>query len=206
VRGSLLDPDLGRTPVESVELSCNQPSSRPEVSVKVRTALPVALSAVMVAGAFAPALAAPKPKPKPRPITASYTVQGKPVPIPLVGFGPSAAVEGSDSCTDARLEGVSMTTRTIKTVGAGTLVVDVTKFAGDWDITVTDGAGEILGIGEGTTTGGEVPVAGGGNGSIGLDNHEHVDVKLKKASTLNIAVCNYLGGPSANVKYTYTYK
>jgi hypothetical protein len=170
--------------------------------MKVRTAVPVALTAVVVAGALAPAVAASKPKP----ITASYVAQGKPVPVPLVGLDQTASVEGANSCTDPRLEGISITTKTIKTTGPGTLKVGLAGFAGDWDITVTDGDGEVVGIGEGTTTGGEIPVIGGGNGSLGTNNVEKAEMKLKKAATLHIAVCNFLGGPTANASYTFTYK
>jgi hypothetical protein len=168
--------------------------------MKVRTAVPVALSVVVAAGALSPAMAATKAKPKP--ITASYVAEGIPVPSPLVG----EPVEPADSCTNPDLEGVSTTTKTIKTVGAGTLDVQLTGFAGDWDITILDGDDETLAVGSGTTTGGEVPVAGGGNGSLGSDNTEKATLKVRKASTLKIAVCNYAGGPSANAKYTFTYK
>lgn len=169
--------------------------------MKVRTALPVALSLVVCAGALAPALAAPKAKPKP--ITETYAMQLAPIPLPLVGV---EGVDGTNSCADPAFEGISTLTKTIKTTGAGTLVVDVTGFAGDWDITVTNDKGSVLGIGAGTTTGGEAPVVGGGNGSIGTDNVEKLELKVKKASTLNIAVCNFLGGPDATGKYTFTYK
>jgi hypothetical protein len=167
--------------------------------VKVRSSAPVALCLVVAAGALAPAVA----KGTRAPITASYTAQGIPVPSPVVG---DPVPEDPNSCTNPDLEGVSTTTKTITTKGAGTLVVGLTGFAGDWDITVTDGDGELVGEGEGTTTGGEVPVAGGGNGSIGADNVEKLEVKLKKAATLHIGVCNYLGGPTADAKYTFTYK
>jgi hypothetical protein len=167
--------------------------------VKVRTAVPVALSLVVAGGVLAPAVAAPA---KPKPITASYAVEGIPVPSPLLG----EPVEPANSCTNPDLEGVSTTTRTIKTTGAGELVVELTGFAGDWDITVLDGDDEVVAEGAGTTTGGEVPVVGGGNGSLGTDNTEKASVKLRKASTLKIAVCNYLGGQTANAKYTFTYK
>ena len=166
--------------------------------MKVRTAVPVALSALVAAGALAPAVAAPA---KPKPITATYEVSGMPVPAPLV-----TGVDGDNSCANPDLEGVSTTTKTITTKGPGTLVVGLTGFAGDWDITVTDADDEVIAVGAGTTTGGEVPVVGGGNGSLGADNVEKAEVKLKKAATLNISVCNYAGGPSATAKYTFTYK
>ncbi|MBK5306356.1 MAG: hypothetical protein JJD92_06675 [Frankiaceae bacterium] len=168
--------------------------------MKIRHTLPVALTLVVAGGSLAPALAA---KAKPKPITASYVAEGVPVPSPLLG---PPAPEDANSCINPDLEGVSTTTKTIKTTGAGTLVVGLTGFAGDWDITVVDGDGDVLGVGEGTTTGGEVPVVGGGNGSLGADNTEKLELKLKRAATLTIGVCNFLGGPSANAKYTFTYK
>jgi hypothetical protein len=149
-----------------------------------RQALPVALTLVVAAGALAPAVAGPKPKP----ITESYSVQGAPVPLPLT--------EGN-SCTDPDLEGVSITTKTIKTVGAGTLQVDVTKFSGDWDITVLDDKGNVLGVGSGTAT----PTALTETGVA-----EELVLKTKKAMILNIAVCNFLGSLTAEAKYTFTYK
>jgi hypothetical protein len=166
--------------------------------VNTRRALPVALSLVVAAGALAPAFAAPA---KPKPITESYVAEGLPVPAPLL-----TGVDGDNSCVNPDLEGVSTTTKTIKTTGPGTLQVDLTGFAGDWDITVTNDKGAVLGTGAGTTTGGEVPVIGGGNGSLGTDNKETLTLKTKKGMTLNIGVCNFLGGETANAKYTFTYR
>jgi hypothetical protein len=156
----------------------------------VRKALPVALSLVVAAGALAPALAAPA---KPKPISEEYAVEGAPVPVPLAGID---GVDGTNSCTDPALEGVSTTTKTIKTKGAGSLVVDVTDFDGDWDITITDDKGNVLGVGSGTAT----PTA------LATPADEKAVIKTKKAMTLNIAVCNFLGSPTANAKYVFTYK
>jgi hypothetical protein len=167
--------------------------------VKVRSTAPVALCLVVAAGALAPAMA----KGTPAPITESYAVEGVPVPSPLLG---DPVPEDANSCINPDLEGISTTTKTITTKGAGTLVVGLTGFAGDWDITVLDADGELVGEGAGTTTGGEIPVVGGGNGSLGADNTEKLEVRLKKAATLRIGVCNYLGGPTANATYTFTYK
>lgn len=159
--------------------------------MKVRKALPVALSLVVAGGALAPALAAPA---KPKPITESYSMEHIPVPLPLVG---EEDVDGTNSCTDPAFEGISTTTKTIKTKGAGTLQVDVTEFDGDWDITVLDDKGNVLGVGAGTST----PTALAASGVA-----EKLVVKTKKAMTLNIAVCNFLGSPTAEGKYTFTYK
>ena len=158
--------------------------------MKVRKALPVALSLVVAGGALAPALAAPA---KPKPITESYSMEHAPIPLPLVG---EEGVDGANSCTNPAFEGISTTTKTIKTTGAGTLQVDVTNFDGDWDITVLDDKGNVLGVGAGPST----PTA------LATPADEKLVVKTKKAMTLNIAVCNFLGGPTADAKYTFTYK
>lgn len=158
----------------------------------MRKALPVALVAVVAAGAFAPALAAPA---KPKPITASYAVTGVPVPLPLVGETP---VETASSCMDPALEGVSTTTRTITPTGPGTLQVTLTGFAGDWDITLLSAKGEVLAEGFGTVT--------GETSSLGAANTEKLVAKVKKGQPLQIAVCNFAGGPSAEASFTYTYK
>jgi len=159
--------------------------------VSIRKAIPVALTLVVAAGALAPALAAPKAKPKP--ITASYALELAPAPTPLAG---APLPEDASSCINDRLEGISTDTREVKTVDAGVLTVKVTGFAGDWDITVRDGA-KVLGIGAGTTT--------GDPSSLGAANTETISVKTRKATTLRLGVCNFLGGPAANVTYTFTY-
>lgn len=158
----------------------------------MRKALALTAVAVVAAGSFAPAVAAPKPKPKP--ITASYSVTGAPIPLPLTGSTP---VEDASSCMNPEFEGVSTTTKTIKTVGAGTLTVDVAGFTGDWDITIMNDKREMVAAGDGSAT----PTALTTPGVT-----EKAVVKFKKASTILIAVCNFLGSPSANVKYAYVYK
>lgn len=159
--------------------------------MKIRTALPVALAAVVAAGALAPALAAP---PKPKPITEEWSMQHAPIPLPLVGID---GVDGTNSCADPAFEGISTTTKTIKTKGAGTLAVTLTDFDGDWDITVMDDKGKVLATGAGTTT----PTALTATGAT-----EKAVVKTKKAMTLVVASCNFLGGPTAEGKLVFTYK
>ena len=153
--------------------------------MNTRQALPLALSLVVAAGGLAPALAAP---PKPKPITAEYDVTGLPWMNPPTG----------PACSDANVEGISRTTRTIKPTGAGTLEVTVTKFRGDWDTSVQNDKGVVLAGGSGTNT--------GETGSLAADGTEKVVYKTKKGMTLNIAVCNFLGSPTAHVKYVFTYK
>ena len=162
--------------------------------MNVRTALPLSAALVVAAGALAPALAA-----APKPVTVEWDMtEHLPVPSPV-----ATGIDGDNSCADPALEGISTTTQTLKTTGAGTLVVDLTAFAGDWDVTVTDDKGRVLGIGSGTTTGGE---ATGEDGSLGTENAEKATVKTTKAMTLVVRACNYLGGPDAHGKAVFTYK
>ena len=141
----------------------------------------IAAAGLVAVGAYAPATAATKTKP----ISMEYDVQGLPNPQPL----PSGT-----SCLDAEYEGISRTTKTIKTTGKGVLSVTVDGFSGDWDITLMDKDGEELASGEGTTTGGGAPA------TAGVDT---LVQKFKKADTFQVAVCNFAGSPSAHVKLTY---
>lgn len=157
----------------------------------VRKALPVALTLVVAAGALAPALAGPA---KPKPITEEYSLEHAPVPLPLVGID---GVDGTNSCADPHFEGISTTTKTIKPTGAGTLTVDVKNFTGDWDITILDGKGNVLGVGAGTATPTALTTPGAAEKAV---------IKIKKATVLNIAVCNFFGSLTADAKYTFVYK
>ena len=154
--------------------------------MKIRTALPVALVAVVAAGALAPALAAPPKKPKP--IVEEYDVQGTPWVNPPTG----------PPCSDATMEGASRTSRTFKAPAAGTLQVTVTAFRGDWDTSIQNEAGAVLAAGSGSDTGDTT--------SIAADGLEQATLKIKKATTLKVAACNFLGSPTAHVKYVFTYK
>lgn len=149
--------------------------------MQVRRVAAVASLALLAAGAYAPATAAAKKKP----VTKSYDMQLLPVPDPPSGT----------SCTRSELEGISMHTETLKTTGAGTLSVKVNGFSGDWDITVY-GPDGLEGAGTGTST----PNA---SATPGEDTYTQ---KFKKATSLEIRICNFGGTPSAHGQYTFTYK
>lgn len=151
--------------------------------MQVRRVATLAAIAVLAAGAYAPATAAAKKKP----ITKSYSMQLLPVPDPPAG---------SPSCARPELEGISMRTEKLTTPGPGTLTVKVNGFAGDWDITVY-GPDGLEGVGDGTSTGGGAPA------TAGEDTYTQ---KFKKATTLEIRICNFAGSPSANGQYTFVPK
>lgn len=150
--------------------------------MQVRRVAAVATLAVLAAGAYAPALAAPKK------ISKSYDMQLLPVPDP-----PS----GTPSCARPQLEGISIHSEKLKTTGPGVLKVKVNGFAGDWDITVYTGDGELEGVGDGTSTGGGAPATAG---------EDVFELKLKKAASLTISICNFAGTPKAHGEYVFTSK
>ena len=147
--------------------------------MRVRRAVPLAILVLAVGAVNAQAA----PKKKPKPIVKSYTVTGK-VPHPNPPTGPS--------CSES--PAVSEHRETIKPTGPGKLVVEVRGFTGDWDIGVFDKNGTNLAQGGGADTPNNetAPV-------------ETLSFKNKKAQPLSIDVCNFLGSPNANVKFTYTY-
>ncbi len=146
--------------------------------------VPVIAIGLAVASAVAPATAAPK---KPKTITKSYTMQLLPLPLPPSG----------DTCQPADgAEGVTKHTETLKAPAAGSLVVEIKGFSGDWDITVLNSAGKTMATGGPTVTGGGAPA---------MNATETLKLKLKKAQTVSIVSCNFLGTPDASGKFTFTY-
>lgn len=147
--------------------------------MQIRRVATVAALAVLVAGAYAPATAGPKKKP----ISKTYDLELMPL-----------WTDAMAACANPEFEGISVDTQTIKPTGPGFLSVKVTGYTGDWDISVKDASGTEIAKGSGNDT----PNAGAGT--------ETIDLKFKKAEPLQIAICNFLGTPSATASYTYTYK
>jgi hypothetical protein len=144
------------------------------------------LGTLAVAGVAATATLAPAASAAPKTISKSYTVTA-PVPVPL-------PAQGTPTCIDG-VEGLSKRTETLKAPAAGTLKVELTGFQGDWDITIFDDKNKPLVAGGGTST---------PNTNTGA-NKDTATYKAKKAMTLKIVTCNFVGSPTANAKYVYTY-
>jgi type 1 fimbria pilin len=148
--------------------------------MRVRTAAPIALAVLVAVGPAAHAA------PKKKPITKTYDLT----------LAPAPDASTSSSCSSAALqEGGNMDTETIKVTGAGKLSVKITGFTGDWDMAVLSSSGSMLTEGAGTST----PNTDTNPGE------ETLKYKSKKAQTLALRVCNFLGTPQATVTYTYTY-
>ena len=147
----------------------------PNTYCMTRTPAFALLVAVGLASAAAPSIAAPK-----KPITKTYTATA-PVPFP----GSDAAGNG---CRDGQ-EGLQKHTHVFSAPAPGKLVVEMTGFQGDWDLAVLNGKGALMGE----------------SGALPGTTLEKVTVKIKKAEKISIVACNYLGTPSSEVKYVFTF-
>ena len=145
--------------------------------MKLRRIVPLAAVAVLAAGAFLPAQAAPK-------FAGSYKVTLMPDP------SPNAFHTGLSMGNCFNLNPGAVDRHVLKVPGKGklTIVLDSPDPTGtgntDWDMYVTDAAGESLAEGTGGTS------------------HEEVVIKFKKAETINVAVCNLAGAPDGTVTYS----
>ena len=146
--------------------------------MRTRTALAASLTLVVAAGALSPALAAPKPKP----VTKSYTATAFP-PDP----SHAAVTTGICNTTNPTSQHNEPFTVPFK----GTLVVDMSGFAGDWDLALYSGSSLVAQSAQDLTADPQTP--------------EKITIKLKKVGQkLSIRACNFAGGPTANVKYVHT--
>ena len=140
-----------------------------------RTAV-LTLAVLAAATVAAPgAVAAP-----PKPITKTYTATA-PVPDPTNVAG------GYTVC--AQNVPQSFHIEEFKVPAAGTLKVELTEYQVDWDLLLMDGKGKEL----------------GSSGSGGVGEPEVAQVKFKKAGVVQIVACNWSGGPTGTVTYTFTY-
>lgn len=107
-------------------------------------------------------------------------------PKPMTGaYTASAPVPGAPDC-DGLAPG-SLHTMAIKVPSAGRFTADLTGFAGDWDFFLKANGSELS-----ASTGSFDAMV------------ETVTAKLKKATTVNIVSCNWAGGPTGSVKWTFT--
>jgi hypothetical protein len=147
--------------------------------MRTRTALVLSLSLVAAAGSASPALAGKKPAPVKKEYTASANVPG--------GVGSQA---DSVICSDTVAP--SVFDATFKAPFAGRLNVKQDGFQGDWDLAlVQDGANSAESAQDMTSTDVSRP-------------EEVSGFKLKKGEEVTIRSCNFVGGPTAHVAYTFT--
>ena len=126
-------------------------------------------------------VAAPGALAAPKPVTKTYTATA-PTPDPT-------NVAGGYTVCAQNVPG-SFHIEPFKVPGAGTLKIELKKYQVDWDLLLMDGKGKEL--------------ASSGSGGVG--EPEVVQIKIKKPGPVSIVACNWSGGPTAKVKYTFTYK
>lgn len=148
--------------------------------MKTTAAVTLAVVALGVAS-MSPAIGAPK-----KTITKSYTATA-PLPDPTNAAGGAYSVCAQNVPDSFQAD-------QFKIPAAGTLKVEVSGYIGDWDALLMD-ADKAEAAASGS--GGYPPVAGG---------PEVMELRFKKAQTVTIVACNWSGGPTANVKATFTYK
>jgi hypothetical protein len=143
--------------------------------MRTRTALAASLVLVAGVGSLAPAFAGTKT------VTKSYTASAFPP-------GGVASQATSTICSDA-VPG-STFDATFKAPFKGRLTVDQTGFQGDWDLTLVQDGSNSAESAQDMTADPQTP--------------EHIDgFKMKKGEEVTIRSCNFAGGPTASVKYSF---
>ncbi|HVF21122.1 MAG TPA: PPC domain-containing protein [Mycobacteriales bacterium] len=137
------------------------------------------LSAMPVVAGMA--LAAP-----PKPLTKTYTATA---PLP----DPTNQVTGAHQVCEMAVP-QSFHVEKFDAPAPGTLKVEINGFVGDWDLLIQDPKGADVAAAIQTDT--STPAA---------DDGDSTSVKVKKAGSYKIIACNWVGGPSAKVKYTFTF-
>jgi hypothetical protein len=145
--------------------------------MRTRTAVLTAFAVVCAGGAVSPVVAAPKPKPVKKEYTASATPGGP------------ASLANSTIC-DSTIPGSTYDVD-FKAPFAGRLTVKQDGFQGDWDLAlVQDGGNAAQSAQDATDT--------------NVSRPETVEgYKLKKGESITIRSCNWAGGPTAHVAYSF---
>lgn len=136
-------------------------------------------AALTLAALAATSVAAPAALAAPKPITKTYTATA-PVPDPT-------NLAGGYSVCAQNVPG-SFHVEPFKVPGAGTLKIELKDYQIDWDLLLMDGKGKEL----------------ASSGSGGLGEPEVVSLRIKKPTAVQIVACNWAGGPTGTVTYTFT--
>lgn len=133
----------------------------------VLTVLPLALVGVVAA---TPGTAAPKET------TGKFTAAGSPDPSATAG----EVCQGLNPASRFEVP--------LKITSPSKFTVEISGYAGDWDLTVESKTGAILGSSAGFVEA----------------TKETITLKIKKATEIVVVACNFSGGPTANGTYKIT--
>lgn len=114
--------------------------------------------------------------PTPKPITKTYTASATPDPTPIAGEVCQPTIPSARHTTP------------FKVPAAGTLAITI-KMDLDWALGLRTKSGSTLASSDGPNP----------------TDAESIQVKFKKAQDVLIDACNFAGGPTAQVTYTFTY-
>ena len=114
--------------------------------------------------------------PTPKPIEKTYTASATPDPTPILGEICQPTVPSARHTTP------------FKVPAAGTLAITI-KMQGDWALGLRTKSGSVLGASDGPSP----------------TDAESIQHKFKKATDVLIDACNFAGGLTAQVTYTFTF-
>lgn len=117
------------------------------------------------------------------PVTESWEVTA-PLPYP---------VEGTSHCADGP-EGLSKGSRVVVLPDAGTLVVELSGFLGDWVVELFDDKGKLLAAGAELNPTETAPV------------RKATYKKGKRGAKITVVACNLGGGPTGSLTSTFTHR
>lgn len=142
----------------------------------------VLTGALVAAGIAGEATAAPKRKP----ITHSYQATA---PLP----DPSNYADDTYSVCAQNVP-QSFHVHEFKAPALGKLKITLTNFLGDWDLLLLDPKGTEIAAGVASDL-----------GTPGSSVSEVASAKIRKAGTYKIIACNWAGGSTGDVKYTFDF-
>ncbi|HVF21121.1 MAG TPA: hypothetical protein VNA14_12895 [Mycobacteriales bacterium] len=118
-----------------------------------------------------------------KPITKTYTATA-PAPDPS-NFAPTSAYSVCGQTVPGSFDVEEFTAPE-----AGTIKAELSGYVGEWDFLLTDDKGREL------ASSGILDVTGA---------PEKITYKFKKPGTVHLIACNWAGGPTGTVKYTFTF-
>lgn len=118
-----------------------------------------------------------------KPISKTYTATA-PAPDPS-NFSPSSTYSVCGQTVPGSFDVEEFTAPE-----AGTIKAELSGYVGEWDFLLTDDKGREL------ASSGILDVTGA---------PEKITYKFKKPGTVNLIACNWAGGPTGTVKYTFTF-